>query len=313
MKLADLTGADVEALRWYYQVELLPGHFTIGRPFRNMRVTRRLLDRINLSGVRMLDVGAQEGAFAVLSARSGADVVAYDRFNLTERINLVKEAHGVAFDYRPGQTFHDFVESWRANGGEQFDFVLCSGVLYHVIEPMLFLYYLRAMLKPGGAMVIETSVAVEVDAAMYFNEKGRFFAATNFYQVSSGWLDCALRYLGFRITDYAFIDSGDYDGRRIVRLALTCQYEGEPVLEPDDEWGLRRHYEKELAEYLPDFEVGAKASMASRIKPGTIEDAHWRTGVRSLDVTRAINEGQSMRYNKAACRLTLEDRLLGGA
>ena len=74
--------ADIRKKAWYYSVELRPGAFTSGQMHQNMLVTKALLGRIDLRGTRLLDVGAMEGLFSVLAARAGADVTAYDRFDL---------------------------------------------------------------------------------------------------------------------------------------------------------------------------------------------------------------------------------------
>jgi 2-polyprenyl-3-methyl-5-hydroxy-6-metoxy-1,4-benzoquinol methylase len=82
LNLETATKADIEALPWYYSVELKPGAFTKGPPLGNLPPTRTLLDRIDFKGMKVLDIGSQEGVFCVLLTKAGARVTGYDRFDL---------------------------------------------------------------------------------------------------------------------------------------------------------------------------------------------------------------------------------------
>lgn len=173
------------ALKWYYEVELKPGVFTQGSRFINMLPTKKLMERIDFSGLNVLDIGTMEGAFSVMLSRAGANVTAYDRIDLTDRIDIIKEVYQSDFDYRVGGAFHDFTKEFISRGCSKFDCLIFSGVLYHTIEPGLFLHNARSLLKNGGVMVFETACVVDHDAALFFNERGQFFKFTNYYQPST--------------------------------------------------------------------------------------------------------------------------------
>lgn len=84
---------------WYYRIELEPGVMTGGRVRGTSSMTRKIVAATDLKGARCLDIGTQEGLLAVLMARQGAvHVAAYDRLDLTDRLNLVQKAYGVSID-----------------------------------------------------------------------------------------------------------------------------------------------------------------------------------------------------------------------
>ena len=142
MSLSSLRDEEIRDLRWYYKVELRKDVFTEGQNFKNIVATKHLLRKIDFQQARLLDIGVMEGALPVLLERAGAKVTAYDRLDFTDRINLVKEAYGVYFEYYPGKSFHEFATQAQLDNLAPFDIVNMSGVLYHVIDPMLFLYSL---------------------------------------------------------------------------------------------------------------------------------------------------------------------------
>ena len=167
--LASLSKHEIDQLDWYYVVELKPGCFTNGRRYPNVLPTWKLLKRVDLRGLDVLDIGTMEGMFSVLAARAGARVTSYDRGDLSDRIALVEEAYGVDFDYHAGQPFHEFARGVHRT----FDVVLFSGVLYHTIDPTVFLYMVRTLyLKPGGLLLFESSAAVSSDAALFLGLRG---------------------------------------------------------------------------------------------------------------------------------------------
>ena len=264
--LASFSKDEIEQLEWYYVVELKPGCFTGGSRYPNILPTWKVLQRLDLQGLEVLDIGAMEGMFSVLAARAGATVTSYDRIDLSDRIALVKEAYGVAFDYHAGAPFHDFARSI----GRTFDVIIFSGVLYHTIDPTVFLYLVRTLLKPGGLMLLESAAAVSDDAALYFNEEGRFFKFTNYYQPSTAWLDYLLRLLGFRILDVEYMSTvGNFGEKQIVRTAMMCELVGESVLRASDDWGKKKLVFRELAEYAP-LPQSERVDVVSRMKPDTL-------------------------------------------
>ena len=315
--LAEISPEEIAAMNWYYEMELKPGCFTGGfNKFTNMVPTHSLLERVDVSGLRTLDIGGMEGAFSVLLDRAGASVDVYDRVDMQDRIDLVQQAYGTQINYFGGDPFHIFVEDHINRGAEPYEFVLFSGVLYHVIEPMLFLHQIRALMRPGALMVLETSLIPDEECCLYFNHEGRFYKGSNYYQVSSAWLDYALRLLGFKVHNVEYIDNKEWkgDGRDVVRAAVLVELTSEPVVRTQDRWAQRKLVEVELEEFqvVPEYEP---CSLADRIRPQgfnrldiTRREALHK-GTQSLDITRLLQAKAPLKINDRTCVRHLEDQL----
>lgn len=308
-----LTRENFESVQWYYKIDLGDGVVTPGYNYQNVIPTQKLLRACKLKGAHLLDIGVMEGALSILMEREGAKVVGYDRVDWTDKINLVKEAQQSSFEYHGGKTFHEFTKLAQREKMAPFDIVVMSGVLYHTIDPMLFLYYARCLMAPGSSFVIETSAVTDSECLMQFNNAGRFYSFTNYYQVSTGWLDYILRYLGFRILDVSYINAGQYmygenKDMHVPRVALRCVLTGEQQLPEGDEWGRKNLMMRELAEYMPLESYPAKdpAQFAdTAVNPAL----PLHDGVDSVDVTAAIKATQPEKRNPDQTVLTLDSRL----
>ena len=98
---------------------------------------------VDLSGLRVLDVGCGGGILSEALAERGASVLGID---LAESALQAAEAH------RAGQAVEYRLESSRdaAARGESFDAVTCMEMLEHVADPAAVLRDIHALLKPGG-------------------------------------------------------------------------------------------------------------------------------------------------------------------
>ena len=139
-RLGELTKA---GRPWSRQTYLRDGVYTVGdRPLATDFRLRWLLQLASdlfggeLTGARVLDLGCEEGHFAVEFARHGADVVAIDvREEHLKRARFLAAATGAA-----GR-----LTALRADVREldpdllgEFDLVLCLGLHYHLDTPELF-------------------------------------------------------------------------------------------------------------------------------------------------------------------------------
>ena len=114
-------------------------------------MVRRLLELTDLRDARCLDIGTQEALIPVSLLRLGAkSVVAYDRLDLSERIRLVQQAYGVEFEYIPGLQMDELQTALWKDRKSPLDVVVFSGVLYHMIDPLVGLCIARSLVREGG-------------------------------------------------------------------------------------------------------------------------------------------------------------------
>jgi 2-polyprenyl-3-methyl-5-hydroxy-6-metoxy-1,4-benzoquinol methylase len=106
--------------------------------------------------MRVLDLGALEGLFAVEFARRGATVVAIEgREPNLEKLRLAKDALGLE---RLELRLEDARELRRERHGE-FDLVLCLGLLYHLDAPDVFTLLTRMREVCRRLVVIDTRIS----------------------------------------------------------------------------------------------------------------------------------------------------------
>src|SRR5260221_4493235 len=196
--------ATAEALRadplfnewWYYGVELLPGVASPGQhPTSIPMLPRLLMRRCDLRGMACLDIGTMEGLTPTLMARGGASrVLAIDGLDYCkQKLAAVRHYYGVSFEYRTVGPMYSLTETLRGDG---FDFINCSGLLYHVFSPLMILAGLRGLLKRNGVLAVSTNVILDRGFAAEFNAAGTLQEEPNtFWYLSTGLLDYFLRLL----------------------------------------------------------------------------------------------------------------------
>jgi SAM-dependent methyltransferase len=292
---------------WYYTVELMPGVLAKGQyPDSIPMLPRMTMRRCDLRGASCLDVGSMEGLMSTLMARGGASrVLAVDGVDhCLEKMAAVRHYHGVDFDYRTVGPMYSLAEKLD---GEGFDFVNCSGLLYHVVSPLTVLTGLRAALKRNGLIVVSTNVIVDPAAFADFNDKGRLQVEPNtFWYLSTGLLDYALRYLKLAPIAAAYQPHESMatewrmrTGKRSGYASVLCRAVDEILPTTDDEWMSDSAGRSWEYEWLVDWERAA-AQPLSNIKAradhgGAREDlgfSRWdrlrRKAPPAIDLTAAI-------------------------
>ena len=118
--------------RWFHRFEVVPGVLTPG-VYDPAPLLELLPLPDDLSGKRVLDIGARDGFFSFEAERRGADVLALD-FMPPERtgFGVAAKLRGSSVEYRVDNVYN---LSPRRHG--RFDLVLCLGVLYHLRNPLL--------------------------------------------------------------------------------------------------------------------------------------------------------------------------------
>ncbi len=186
---------------WYYSVELTKGAVTHGQyeddlPF----LPRMMLRRCDFADATCLDLGTMEAMIPVLLCRGGAArVLAVDYGpHCWEKMQAVKAAYGVRFDYKNVGAMDGLYQKIR--GG--FDFINCSGLLYHVWSPLHVLAGVRPLLRRNGLMIVSTNVILRDGMYAEFNAAGRMQVEANtFWYPTLDLLEYQLHYLRLQPID----------------------------------------------------------------------------------------------------------------
>jgi tRNA (mo5U34)-methyltransferase len=139
---------------WHHRIEVAPGIFTPG-----LQWTQELLADIDLpndlSGMRVLDLGARDGFFSFECEKRGAsEVIAVDYspieltgFNVAKKLLKSEVKWITANVYKINQL----------NLGK-FDLVLFLGVIYHLRNPYLAIDRIYDVLNIGGKIIVESHI-----------------------------------------------------------------------------------------------------------------------------------------------------------
>ena len=156
-RIADARAAIARQDKWHHRIEVAPGVWTPG-----LQDTQRLLDQVHLpqdlTGMRVLDIGARDGFFTFEAERRGArEVIALDNeppdhtgFSIAARL-LDSKATYVT----------ENVYSLNPAKFGRFDLVLCLGVIYHLRHPLLALDRIHDVCAPDATLVLETHMIDE--------------------------------------------------------------------------------------------------------------------------------------------------------
>jgi 2-polyprenyl-3-methyl-5-hydroxy-6-metoxy-1,4-benzoquinol methylase len=125
---------------------------------RHLEITSELISLgmmpSDLSGQRVLDIGCWSGGDLLILAGLGADVESIEEHPLAAATaQKLTKLVGCDTSINSFSAYQDRLE-WK----QSFDMVYCSGVIYHVTDPLLLLRICFAYLKPGGRLVIETKM-----------------------------------------------------------------------------------------------------------------------------------------------------------
>jgi SAM-dependent methyltransferase len=136
-----------ERLSMHYEFKY--GHASLAAPARRTSAPRDRSEAcasLASGGSTLLDVGAGTGSVA-LALRPY-----YERVIVTELLPAVAEPlRGLGFDVHVGP-----IESGLPLAEESVDTLILNAVIEHLIDPIGVLTELRALLKPGGEMIITT-------------------------------------------------------------------------------------------------------------------------------------------------------------
>jgi tRNA (mo5U34)-methyltransferase len=141
---------------WYHRFEFAPGVTTPG--VNNSRAALEQLDLPqDLSGRRVLDIGARDGFFSFECERRGAEVVPIDYIPVEQTgFTVAKQVLGSHLNL-----VHENIYNLTPAKYGRFDLVLFLGVMYHLPDPMRALDVINDMMNLNATLYMETVVINE--------------------------------------------------------------------------------------------------------------------------------------------------------
>jgi hypothetical protein len=261
-----------------------------------------LLRQVDLRGLSCIDIGTQEGLVPVLMKKAGATgVFAYDRWSMSDRVEKVKSAYRVEFEYIHGQQFTALPGALKELGQPRFDVTVFSGVLYHLINPLGLLALARSLCRStGGAFLIETAVVHSKEMSLHFNAAGKLYGQhANYFLPTTACLDYLLRMLRLQPVAALHLGHGKGGTRRVAALcratSAVVPFDGS-----DDQWMGSDRFARDLAnEYDIQWdEVEDPASV-----PIYVDDPDWLT---KLGLYNAVDSSEPYQPHDDEMCLTLE-------
>ena len=190
--------------RWHHRFEITPGVTTPGR-YEPMGLFKRLRLPEDLSGKRVLDVGARDGFFTMKCEQAGAEVVAVDTVVETRSgFSIVRDVHGLKAQY-----LRDTLYNLTPERLGKFDIVLYLGVIYHLPDPIGSLEVMRNLVRDDGRVYVESTCVDDevlltsgtVDTSPLVDLPVMVYARRNsssFWDLNSPCLQALLADAGFR-------------------------------------------------------------------------------------------------------------------
>jgi SAM-dependent methyltransferase len=282
---SELQASPVFNDQWYYSAELLPDVVANGAYPPDLAMLPRLMMRnVDPSGMECLDIGTMEGLIPALLDRRGASrVLAVDAIShAADRMAAIKHYHDVDFEFR--------------EVGQSFDFVNLSGVLYHVLSPILTLAAVRPLLRRNGILEVSTNVVYSDRCFMEWNDAGRLQSEANtFWYPSIPLFDYMLRLLKLAPIDCMHVDhtqidlpQAHVDGLHTGYVSILCRAVDDVVPTAGDEW--MRHAALASWEHrgIPNWTRAATNPLSEIQHVGSRAGLVQRPGMDAIDVWASV-------------------------
>jgi tRNA (mo5U34)-methyltransferase len=194
-------------LTWFHSVPFgagryTPGHKRLGQMNREARSWKFPFD---LSGKTMLDIGCADGGWSVHALLRGATSVTSVDVQQTGGRRYLQDKKLFPINFLTLDLFsHEF------NTIEPADFVLFSGVLYHVHDPIEALKRLRRVTREFAILetLVDERLGVSVPYSVFYENDELAGDKTNWFGPNQVCLEAWIRVAGFRFTLTDIIYSG---------------------------------------------------------------------------------------------------------
>jgi len=230
-------GARFRALQGRFHSPFDFGDGRVTRPARVARRFRRRLRLLNipadLSGKRVLDIGAWDGYFSFEFERRGAQVLAIDTYawdhGAFDCFLFAREHFGSKVDYRR-MDVHDL----NPDAVGRFDLVFCAGVLYHMRNPLIGLERIHSV--TAEQLILETHCLLPalhewVPLITFFpgDEDATKFAWHHGGYPTRAWVVDALKAAGFARSEVVYAPSFRW-GKKLAALATNTPQSGRLIV-----------------------------------------------------------------------------------
>lgn len=227
--------------RWYQRIELMPGVITPGVSYVREIFAKLELPN-DLTGLRILDIGTNDGFYAFECERRNAkEVVAIDSFPIEMTgFQVLKDFYGSSIIYLQDNLYNITPEKYGT-----FDIVLCLGVLYHLRTPLRGIERIRSVC--AGILYLESFVidgmikqeSLKCHASLISLPVMLFFPGAELNNDPSNWWGPTLKCLVAMLesTNFSIIKS-TYNG--IERAIIECE------INDDARVRFQRHVEEDL-------------------------------------------------------------------
>lgn len=167
---------------WVHSIDL-GGVVTEGLWGSGNPMIARAIGELDLSGAKVLDIGTWDGLYAFQAEDRGAseiwatDLISQRDFASDRTFQLAAALRGSRANYLPDLSVYD-VESL---GISDFDFVIFTGVYYHLKDPLRALTALRNVMSTGAQVLVEGAILQEDGC------HARFYYRDSYCHDNSNW------------------------------------------------------------------------------------------------------------------------------
>jgi len=240
---------------WYHSMNLGYGLRTPGRYGENLVAVAALMKHVDFRGLNCLDLGTANGKMSFLMEKLGANVLATDTI-LRPAVPKLIEMFDSKVETFWGLSYQDLPKFRK--GGSDFDFILCSGVLYHIPSPFDCIFNVRRSVRRNGYVIFESACIDDTKSrTMTFNTGDIHSDPSTYWVPTIACMRYLIEYACFRIEAEA---TRVFEGQ-VPRHAILAKAVGlDEAKENKDDWISRvcslASSNDPTASYLPHTQFG---------------------------------------------------------